>query len=296
MDRILPVDDLMSEVWSMYTGRDLKEFIEGKDYNSKTLNFVKSKLHDLKAEKRGKLIKWLSVGVGEGRDLEVLYAEGLRPINIDFYGIDIIDNLFETVEKSASALGIKQVHLKAVRAEDMDFNQKFDLISAILVLHEVDPTKLPLILKNMLRLLKTGGTLVISDFQKPYELEKNVVVWDDSDIKYLLKQISPKTGASFEIMDSSEFPDEFGFYSCIIKKSGRISPRFFNRYKENITYFISTKIDNTQKDKEELTDQVKKRIEEITGEKEIDIDTLSNMKIRLRKNLLKKNIMRNFLR
>ena len=75
---------------------------------------------------------------------------------------------------------------------------------------------------------------MISDFQKPYELEKNVVVWDDSDIRYLLEQISPKTGASFEIMDSSEFPDEFGFYSCIIKKSGRISPRFFDRYKENI--------------------------------------------------------------
>ena len=159
MDRILPVDALMSEVWSMYTGRDLKEFIEGKDYNSKTLNFVKSKLHDLKIEKKEKAIKWLSVGVGEGRDLQVLYAKGLRPINIDFYGIDISDDLFKTVEKSASALGIKQVHLEVVSAEDMDFNPKFDLISAILVLHEVDPTTLPLILRNMLRSLKKGVVL-----------------------------------------------------------------------------------------------------------------------------------------
>ena len=283
MDRILPVDALMSEVWSMYTGRDLKEFIEGKDYNSKTLNFVKSKLHDLKMEKKEKAIKWLSVGVGEGRDLQVLYAKGLRPINIDFYGIDISDNLFETVEKSASALGIKQVHLEVVSAEDMDFNPKFDLVSAILVLHEVDPIKLPLILKNMLRSLKKGGTLVISDFQKPYELEKNVVVWDDCNIRYLLDQISPKTGVSFEIMDSSEFPDEFGFYSCIIKKSGRISPRFFNN-KENITHFISTKIDKTRKDKEKLADQVKNKIEEIIGEEEIDIDTVSECEDQIKKN------------
>ena len=138
----------------------------------------------------------------------------------------------------------------------------------------MDPIKLPQIIRNMLRALKKDGTLVISDFQKPYELEKNVVVWDINDITYLLKQINPKSGVSFEIMKSREYPEEFGFYSCIIKKVGSISSHFFEDEK-NIIHFISSKIDKTRTEKEELENHVKQRVDEIIGEKEINVDTIS---------------------
>jgi len=386
MDGIPPIDAFMSEIWGMYSGRDLKKFIPTEEYDSKTLNFVKVKLHDLKAEREGRTIKWLSVGVGEGRDLEVLYAKGLRPINIDFYGIDISDDHFAKIKKRASKLdeylfcwdnvpgndgeriisflrdeldigwvenaeilkfedgktirisddensaeimiGKKKgkatleisdgrvhdlkvkrengklniylyenqvrVNLKKISAEEMNFKSKFDLISAILILHEVDPVKLPLIIRNMLKVLKNEGTLVISDFQKPYELEKNVVVWDVDDIKDILEQISPKIGVSFEIMASREFPEEFGFYSCIIKKRGRISLRFFQEFEKNIRYFISLKIDKTRKEKGELGNQVKQRVDKIIGKKEISVDTVSEYKDRIIKELEPKYVMKLF--
>nr|QNO51366.1 hypothetical protein KMJFBAND_00003 [Methanosarcinales archaeon ANME-1 ERB6] len=386
MDGIPRIDAFMSEIWGMYSGRDLKKFIPTEEYDSKTLNFVKVKLHDLKAEREGRTIKWLSVGVGEGRDLEVLYAKGLRPINIDFYGIDVSDDHFEKIKNSTSKLdeylfcwdnvpgndseriisflrdeldigwvenakilkfedgktirisddensaeimigkrkgkatlkisdgrvhGLKvkrengklniylyenqvRVNLKKISAEEMNFKSKFDLISAILILHEVDPVKLPLIIRNMLKVLKNEGTLVISDFQKPYELEKNVVVWDVDDIKDILEQISPKIGVSFEIMASREFPEEFGFYFCIIKKRGRISLRFFQEFEKNIRHFISLKIDKTRKEKGELENQVKQRVDKIIGEKEIGVDTVSEYRDQITKKLEPKYVMKLF--
>jgi SAM-dependent methyltransferase len=283
----------MSEIISLYSGRDMKEFEVGHDYDSKTLSDVKHRLKNLKLEKKGK-IKWLSVGVGEGRDLEVLHAEGLRPIDIDFYGIDISDNLFDKVREGASRLEIpkERVHLEVVSAEEMTYVSKFDLISVVLILHEVDPVKLPHILRNILRALKKGGTLVITDFQKPYELEKKVVVWDISDIKRLLEQISPKTRVIHEIMNSAEFPEEFGFYSCIIKKRGGISPDFSEKFEKNIIEFIRSKIDKTRKEKEELENEVKNRVDEIIGEEDLNIDAISQSSDKITGELEERYVMK----
>jgi len=218
MDGIPPIDAFMNEIWNIYSGRDLKKFEKEKEYNSKTLIDIKGMLKYLKAKKKGKAIKWLSVGVGEGRDLEVLCAKGLSPINIDFWGIDLSKEHFAKIEERANELEISKVTLEVISAEKMNFKSKFDLISAILVLHEVDPVKLPWIIKNMLRALKKDGTLVISDFQKPYELKRDVVVWNIDDITYLLKQISPKSGVSFEIMKSREYPEDLDFILVLLKR------------------------------------------------------------------------------
>ena len=293
MNRIPSVDAYMSEILSLYSGRDMKEFEAGQDYDSKTLSDVKHRLKNLKLEKEG-TIKWLSVGVGEGRDLEVLHAKGLRPIDVDFYGIDTSNNLFERVRESASRLEIpeERMHLEVVSAEKMDYVLEFDLISVVLVLHEVDPIKLPHTLRNILRALRKDGTLVITDFQRPYELEKNVVVWDFSDIERLLKQISPKTRISPEIMDSTEFPEEFGFYSCIVKSSGGISPDFYEKFEKNTTQFIRSKIDKTRKEKEELENEVKKRVDAIIGEEYPNIDAISQSDDKITRELEERYVMK----
>lgn len=119
MDRIPPIDAFMSEIWNIYSGRDLKEFEKEKEYNAKTLIDIKGMLKYLKAKKKGKAIKWLSVGVGEGRDLEVLCAKGLRPINIDFLGIDVSEEHFAKIEERANELEISKVTLEAISAEEM---------------------------------------------------------------------------------------------------------------------------------------------------------------------------------
>lgn len=69
------------------------------------------------------------------------------------------------------------------------------------------------------------GTLVISDFEGPYEQEERVVSWG---AKYLEKFLSNIGGARMSpgFVPSGEFPKELGFYRCYVKKPELDEVRF----------------------------------------------------------------------
>ena len=184
------IEILLADV---FKSRYLKE---RKDYksetNSKTLKLLKGKIISLL--KTQTEIKWLDVGCGDGRCIEILdFDDETKELEkllykINFVGIDIDYANIETAKKLAEKYNIQKEFIKS-KAIDIKYDSKFDVISAILLLHEIDPLQLPYVLKNMLIAVKDEGVILISDFNETYEQERDIIVWTYNDITYIFKNI-----------------------------------------------------------------------------------------------------------
>jgi HEAT repeat protein len=130
------LSELESEIADIFKSVYQKDRKPGiSEVNAKTLESLKHKLHDLKAS--GNDIHWLDIGCGDGRCLEVLDDIQDRG-NIYYHGIDISHRFLDDAEKRSRKYGIKY-KIEAVNTADMKFDSEFDLVSAVLFLHEVDP-------------------------------------------------------------------------------------------------------------------------------------------------------------
>jgi len=201
--------------------------------DSKTLQPLSEQL--LRLIKSDKEIAWLDVGCGYGRCLEVLDKIENRG-NIFYHGIDSNENL-DGVAKKAKAYGIRN-SIERQFVENLAFENKYDLISAILLFHEVNPLKLPDILRNLLKALKEDGILVVSDFQEPYENEPRVIIWTQEDIKIILNNITTDVSANFSIIPS-DISNELSFYKGVILKpvvNETGFEDFFQNYRNFLTY------------------------------------------------------------
>ncbi len=175
------------------------------------------------------------MGCGNGRCLDILAA--VQNIgNIRYHGTDSSYRYLDDSEKRARKYGL-YARLDKIDAAAMKFDSEYDVVSAVLLLHEVDPLCLPYILRNMLRALKGDGTLLIADFEGPYEQESEVVAWGAEDIKNLLEKIG---GAkmSIEFMPSSQYPDELGFYRCYVKNPGSTEKSSVASCRDMITFWM----------------------------------------------------------
>lgn len=242
------------------------------DANSKTLAFLKHKLHDLAASRRP--FKWLDVGCGYGRSLDVLDAVN-APRNIGYHGIDAVHKYLDDAERQAKKHELANPKLEKMNAAQMDFDSEFDLVSAVLLLHEVDPLCLPYVIKNMLRALKPDGTLVISDFQGPYEQEEEIVAWSADDIELVLENICEEAKVSYEPMPANKYPKELGFYACYVKKSS-IDEKKIERFMENYHEFLENKKNESKDMRNELRQQIKERVKKILGRQDIDTKNISD--------------------
>jgi SAM-dependent methyltransferase len=251
----------ITEFYGLSAKRVQKDGQEGKsEADSKTLVPLKDKLSDLVASSREE-IRWLDVGCGNGRCLEILDEIKERD-NIFYHGVDSVYNL-DVAAKKAESYGIKS-YLERLYAESLNFESKYDLISSILLLHEADPLKLPHILRNLIKALKDNGELIISDFQEPYELEENIVVWSSEDIKFVLDNICVDARADFFTVPSDEYPSEFLFYFAFIKKSS-INDSGFDEFFNNYDNFLTTKKDKLATERDSLRRQMNIRVNEILG-------------------------------
>lgn len=242
------------------------------DVNSKTLTSLKHKLHDLAASRRP--FKWLDVGCGYGRALDVLDAVDVSRNLFEYHGIDAVFKYLDDAEKQTKKYGIVNPKIEKKDASQMEFDSEFDLISAVLLLHEVDPLCLPYVIKNMLYALKPDGTLVISDFQGPYEQEDGVVAWSARDIELLLESICDEARISFESIPADKYPEDLGFYACYIKKSG-IDDKKFKTFIENYHEFLEQKKNESKNMRNKLREEMKERVEEILGRSDIDTKNIS---------------------
>ena len=238
--------------------------------NSKTLVFLTSLLHNLAAEESQRPLKWLDVGCGYGRALAVF--KDLSGTNVEYYGIDTSSECVKIAEKNAREYDVNS-EIEEMDAAYMRFNEEFDLISAILLLHEVDPLCLPYVIKNMIRALKSEGTIIISDFEVPYEEEKGVVAWSHSDIEFLLSMICRKAKVRSRIIPSRGYPNELSFYASYVKKCD-IDDTKFTRFMENYDEFLERKKDDSRKMKDDLSNDIKRRVQQVIGRSNIDIEEI----------------------
>ena len=261
---------LESEIYDLFKSVYQKEREEGaSEVNSKTLELLKHKLLDLTAS--GKEIDWLDVGCGDGRCLEVLDAIQNRK-KIRYHGIDNMHKYLDDAEERARGYSIVATFDKT-NAAIMDFDSEYDVVSAVLLLHEVDPLCLPYVLRNMLNALKDDGTLVISDFQGPYEQESDVVAWSVEDITHLLKNIGV-TGVSPEFIPSKQYPDDLGFYRCYVKKS-RLANEKFDELLQGYDNFLTAKKKESKQERNNLRDQIEERVRKLLNRPDIDLKNLS---------------------
>jgi len=273
--------ELESEIADIFKSIYQKDRKPGiSEVNAKTLESLKHKLHDLKAS--GNNINWLDMGCGDGRCLEVLDDIQDRG-NICYHGIDISYKFLDDAQMRARQYGIRS-NIEKMNTSAMKFDSKFDLVSAILFLHEVDPLCLPYVIRNMLRALKNDGTLVISDFEGPYEQEEGVVSWG---AQYLEKFLSNIGGVrmSPDFVPSGEYPKELGFYRCYVKKP-ELDKERFEKFIEGYGSFMKEKKEDSRKMREDLRSQINKRVCEILKRPDIDAKNITDEdKVLLRKSM-----------
>lgn len=101
---------------------------------------------------------FLDAGCGDGRYLAALPTLGALPARI--VGLDIADSILRTARAATSAAGV-DAELVRGNLESMPFpGQQFDLVLCTQAIeHVLDP---PLALRELHRVLRPGGTLVIS--------------------------------------------------------------------------------------------------------------------------------------
>lgn len=267
-------EELTTEIGDIFKSVYQKYREKGEsDANSKTLAFLKHKLHDLAASRRP--FKWLDVGCGYGRSLDVLDAVNVTGDIFEYHGIDAVHKYLDVAKRQAKKYKLVNPKIEKMDAAQMDFDLEFDLVSAVLLLHEVDPLCLPYILKNMLHALKPDGTLVISDFKGPYEQEEEIVAWSADDIELVLENICEEAKVSFEPMPADKYPEELGFYACYVKRSS-IDDEKFERFMENYHEFLENKRNESRDMRNELRRQIKERVKEILGRLDIDTKNISD--------------------
>lgn len=252
--------------------RYLKERNEDKsETNSKTLKLLKGKIISLL--KNQAEIKWLDIGCGDGRCIEVLdFAKKIKELesklnNIHYIGLDIEDANIEAAKKLAEKYSIQKEFIK-LDAINIKYNSIFDVISAILFLHEIDPLQLPYVLKNMLIAVKENGVILISDFNETYEQERDIVVWTHKDINYILDNIGGIITHQ-ELIHSEKNLDEYGFYRCCVKKmkiDDETRDRFFNNY----DIFLKSKVSELARQYRKLGAYLEKRVNQILSRPYID--------------------------
>ncbi len=272
------LSELESEIADIFKSIYQKDRKPGiSEVNAKTLESLKHKLHDLEAS--GNDIYWLDMGCGDGRCLEVLDDLQDRG-NIYYHGIDISHKFLDDAQMRAKKYGIKS-KVETMNTADMKFDTEFDLVSAVLFLHEVDPICLPYVIRNMLRALKNDGTLVISDFEGPYEQEEAVVSWG---AEYLKKFLSNIGGARMSpgFVPSGEFPKELGFYRCYVKKP-ELDEERFDKFIDGYGGFMKEKKEDSRKRRDDLRNQINQKVCEILKRSDIDTKNISDEEMGLLK-------------
>jgi SAM-dependent methyltransferase len=277
-------DEIREQLFEMFGETLQKNYIDSrKEAHSKSLEFIRNHIHRFYT--KNKSIVWLDVGCGEGRCLNVfnIFIEEDQnwSHDIHYIGIDENPNLLTKAEELAKIFeknGLK-ASFAPVKAQEIYQYPKYDLISSIFLLHEIDPPLLPYILQRMLYALKEEGYLVIYDFQEPIEKEPRIVVWDKADIKYIMENAF---GArpSCQKMVGTDFPEERIFFSCYVHPNEQLDEKKFKDFLEQYPKFINNKIRKLQKRHDDLENQFKTRVQQILQIADVKLSLLSGDEVK----------------
>lgn len=114
-------------------------------------------------------IKFLDVGCGSGYFVVEL-AGAFK--NCKFVGIDPDIHGLTRAEEAAMQFGLnEQISIEDMAAEEIPFEDEFDMISMVATLHEIPPEVREEAVRRVYRALKKEGFLLILDFPYPGNIE-----------------------------------------------------------------------------------------------------------------------------
>jgi SAM-dependent methyltransferase len=246
--------------------KEIKKNME--ESHSKTLYSIKCRIQE-ELVCSSKPIEWLDIGCGTGRCLNILGANPDEPIyspsqleRIHYTGVDSsVENLYATEQLASRYNGLK-FSLIHSNIEDLEGGTKYNLISAILVFHELSPNLIPNTLHTLINYLKDDGILFISDFMLPYELEKEIVVWDGDDLKNILTQMgyyNLDRHFIYEPFKTDKIPDEYGMFRLALTRAPfyvTLNNQYFNT-----NYYNYKFLEDKKRKIQTLIDQLKKNLE-----------------------------------
>ena len=188
-------------------------------------------LMDGMIEKLGKGISVLDIGCGSGTAINTLAK--VFP-NSTFSGIDFCKEPLEQAVKDCKMLKLDNATFLKMDAVDLDFYNKFDLITTFDAIHDqVFPDK---VLKNIYNNLNEGGTYLMMDIDASSNLEENLehplapALYSMSTAHCMTVSLA-KGGMGLGTMwgrqKAQEMLKEAGFKSTIIK---RIEDDIVNAY------------------------------------------------------------------
>lgn len=232
--------DIELIIEDLFSSRRQKKIGPG-EYESKTLVLLTKNLIELKDIKRQ--IFWLDVGCGNGRclkSIDALESDGnlYEQKLINYIGIDESREHLRGARQLAQEYNINQ-YILLKNGRHLGFKIKFDLISAILLLHELDPFDLPYILNDLIKLLDENGKLIITDFNDPIEREPATIVWDVVDISNIVEKVGGVI-ADVKLINSSNDP-ESKFY-CLHVENSKRKCNFKKFIKSEFMQFLDNKV------------------------------------------------------
>lgn len=111
---------------------------------------------------RGKKLKVLDVGTGFG--INVAFLAGWLSKGSAVWTVDPSKEVLTDVKAALDKERARLVRFAVATADDLDFGDGFfDVVVSVMVLHHIE--KLQPALKEMARVLKPGGTLVVVDYK-----------------------------------------------------------------------------------------------------------------------------------
>jgi ubiquinone/menaquinone biosynthesis C-methylase UbiE len=111
---------------------------------------------------RGRKLRVLDVGTGFG--INVAFLAGWLSKGSSIWTVDPSKEVLTDVKAALYKESVRPVKFAVATADDLDFGDGFfDVVVSVMVLHHIE--KLQPALKEMARVLKPGGTLVIVDYK-----------------------------------------------------------------------------------------------------------------------------------
>jgi 2-polyprenyl-3-methyl-5-hydroxy-6-metoxy-1,4-benzoquinol methylase len=147
----------------------------------------------------------LDIGCGQGRHAIYFAEEGF-----DSYGIDYIESAIEEARQTALDKGIDNVNFEVMDVLKLNFPKDFfNLVLDWSVLDHIKPEDWSIYLSNILKVLKTGGYLILSEFsandERVKDKEENFYEDDNHyDHYFKMSEIEDLFGEYFEIIKTNE--------------------------------------------------------------------------------------------
>jgi ubiquinone/menaquinone biosynthesis C-methylase UbiE len=143
--------------------------------------------------KRGQRL--LDVGCGTGTDLEKLFARYGE--NVELYGAEPSKDMLEQVPQNVAES--PHTHLSNTGAGKLPYaDDFFDYVTCSLVLHHVPEGDRPQVLRELLRVLKPGGTVLIKEWGQPRSTMGRFIAWFWRNHAYVRKSTADDLPSSLK--------------------------------------------------------------------------------------------------